>query len=343
MATYSDYDSMHVIGTAGNTEIGRGGSYSRIHGSEVAQWKDARKILTGAMQGGRPAVVLESSPNGAQGAFYELCMEALRGDGIWKLHFIAWWDAPEYRLPLEVGEVIEYNDEEAELIRKHDLKPEQIKWRRYKIKELRDKFAQEYPEDPITCFLTSGNSYFGDLSDIFTAPMDAVYNAEHEYVAGLDFGQTNDATAMPILDLTAKVQVDLLHINKLSWAEQRRRIADMYRKWHCSRVGAEANSIGSVNIEALQADGLNVVPFTTTNASKAEIMSGLYEGIHTDKLKLIDHPVQKHEMSIFVSEQTATGTWRLAAEGTGHDDTVIGLGLAWWVRGLDPSKLIDYA
>lgn len=331
LATYPEFDSTVTIATAGNVETGRGGTYNDLHGSECAFWKDAEKIIVGAMQGGNPDVILESTPNGSQGYFYERCMEALRGAGVWKIHFFSWWWDDEYKLPLEQGERLNYSPEEAQLAKEHNLTQEQIKWRRYKIKELRDKFQQEYPEDPITCFLTSGNSYFGNMAGVFTAP-EGVYNAEHEYVAGLDFGQTNDASAMPVLDITANVQVDLLHMNKLSWAEQRNRIAQMYRKWHCTRIGAEANSIGSVNIEALQADGLNILPFQTTNASKAEIMSDLYEGIHTDGLKLLDHPVQRHEMATFVSSQTTTGLWRLAAEGDGHDDTVIGLALAWWAR-----------
>jgi hypothetical protein len=155
------------------------------------------------------------------------------------------------------------------------------------------------------------------------------------YVAGLDFGQSNDYTAMPVLDITAKCQVDLLHIRKLAWKEQRNRIVEVYKKWNCKRLGAEKNSIGSVNIEALQDDGLAVVPFNTTNESKSEIMSNLYEGLHSHGWKLQEHEMQRHEMYTFVSTQTPTGLWKLAAEGEGHDDTVIGLGIAYWVKGIN--------
>jgi hypothetical protein len=332
MTTYPEFDSVCTIATAGNVETGRGDTYTDLHGSEVAFWKDAEKIIAGALQGGDPDAVLESTPNGAQGYFYELCMEALRGDSIWRLHFYPWWWDEAYRLPYEYH--MEYTDEEGALVAKHGLDEEQIAWRRMKQKELKGLFAQEYPEDPITCFLTSGNSYFGDLTGVFVAPMKATYNPEHEYVAGLDFGQSNDFTAMPVLDITAKRQVDLLHIRKLPWKEQRKRIGDMYRKWHCKRVGAEANSIGSVNIEALQDDKLIVIPFETTNESKNEIMSNLYEAIHTDGWTLQDHPVQRHEMQTYVATQTPSGLWRLAADGEGHDDTVMGLGIAKWTASM---------
>jgi len=328
LATYPEFDSESVIATAGSKEAGRGGTYTDFHGSEVAFWRDAEKIVAGAMQGGNPDVVLESTPNGAQGYFYELCMEALQGKGVWKLHFYPWWWDDAYRVPLEPGEVLAYTEDEARLVERHKLTPEQIKWRRNKQAELRGLFIQEYPEDPVSCFITSGNSYFGNLDGIFTAPEDAEWTEGHQYEAGLDFAQDADYTALVVLDFTTRQMVDRLHINQLGWAEQRNRIKQVYERWHLQRLVAEKNSIGSVNIEALQDMGLTVIPFDTTNASKAEIMSRLHEALH-DGWQLQDWEVLKHELRTFVSKQLPSGAWQLAAEGTGHDDTVIGLALAY--------------
>ena len=211
-----------------------------------------------------------------------------------------------------------------------------------KVQELGRLFIQEYPEDVITCFLTSGNSYFGDLTDVFTAPNNAEWRQGHEYIAGLDFGQT-DFTAMPIFDKTTKQQVDLLHINKTEWAEQRRRIKQMYDKWHLQSVLAEKNSIGAVNIEALREAGVYAYPFETTNESKSGIMSNMHELLHNG-WKLLDIPAQKHEFNTFVSSQLPSGAWRLAAEGDGHDDIVMGCGIALWnIRTPSASKLVDFA
>lgn len=327
LATYPEFDSEAVIATAGSKEAGRGGTYSDFHGSEVAFWKDAEKIIAGAMQGGNPDVVLESTPNGAQGYFYERCMEALRGDGVWKLHFYPWWWDDAYRIELEPGEVITYSEDEKRLVEKHKLTPEQIKWRRYKIMELRAVFIQEYPEDPITCFLTSGNSYFGDIEGIYTAPDSPDYNPAHRYAAGLDWGQENDFTAMVVLDVTARQMVDRLHVRKLEWAEIRQRAKRLYDKWHLKSVKAEKNSIGSVNIEELRRLKMTVSPFETNNESKARIMSALYEALHGG-WTLQNWEVLRHEIRTFVSVQLPSGIWRLAADGDGHDDTVIALALA---------------
>jgi hypothetical protein len=322
LATYPEFDSTAIIATAGNVETGRGDTYTMMHGSEVAFWKDAEKIVAGAMQGGSPDVILESTPNGSQGFFYDKCMEALSGNSTWRLHFYSWFWDDNYRIASD--EVITYTPEEAILVEKHGLDAAQIKWRREKVKELGRLFIQEYPEDPITCFLTSGNSYFGDLSNVFTAPLNNEYIDGHVYHAGLDFGQTKDFTAMPVFDATTKQQVDLLHVNNMEWAEIRNRIKQTADKWHIRNVLAERNSIGAVNIEALQAIGVPVTPFDTTNESKASIMSNMNEAIHNGGWKLLDIPIQKHEMNTFVANQLPSGAWRLAADGEGHDDIVIG-------------------
>lgn len=336
LTTYPEFDSSCTIGTAGSVHVGRGDTFTDIHGSEVAFWKDAEAILAGAMQGGNPDVILESTPNGAQGFFYELCMEAMSNQGVWKLHFYPWWWDDAYQLPLADNEILKYDDEEKELIKKYNLTAEQIKWRRNKQKELKGLFPQEYPEDPTSCFLTSGNSYFftgisiEDINKVFTAPKGAVYNPTHEYFAGLDWGQSTDFTDMPVLDATDKCQVDLLHINKLAWKEQRKRVKDFSDKWHLKSIGCEMNSIGSVNFEALHDLGVPVIPFTTTNETKADICSDLYEAIHTNGWKLLDDPMVKHQMKIFVSVQLPSRIWRLAADGEGHDDIVMGLAIGKW-------------
>jgi hypothetical protein len=343
LTTYPEFDSEALISKAGSKNVGRGTTITDFHGSEVAFWPDAEKLVSGAMQAGNPDVILESTPNGAQGYFYERCMEAIHKQGVWKLHFYPWWWDPAYSMPLEDGEVFQLSEEESILVQRLlldgiVLKPEQIKWRRNKKSELKHLFPQEYPEDPLTCFLTSGNSYFGDISGVFTAPFGATWQEGHKYGAGLDFGQTSDFTCMIVIDRTTHQMVDFLHINKLEWSEMRRQIKQMYNKWHLTSLLAETNSIGSVNIEALQKTiinpdgskdpGIQVQGFDMTNDSKHDIAADLYESLHTNELKLMDVPVLRHELNTFVSTQLPGGGWRLAAEGTGHDDTVIGLMLA---------------
>lgn len=330
LTTYPDTDSEVLIATAGNRTSGRGSTLTHLHGSEVAYWPDAESIVAGAIQAGEPKVVLESTGNGAQGYFYGLCMEALDESSDWRLHFYPWWVESGYALALDEGEAISFTDEEMALIEAHDLTPEQIKWRRAKQRELKHLFIQEYPEDPQTCFLRSGFGYFGDMSAALTAPMGAEYQADHRYVAGLDFGQTVDYTALSVSDATANVEVELLRVNQLSWSEMRARVVQACKRWNVSVLLAEKNSMGSTNTEELRkelrAAGLptRVREFVTSNESKSEIMSALHETLHAENgLRLLPDKIARREIEAFTAVQLPSGLWRLSGPDSEHDDTVI--------------------
>lgn len=315
--------SQLMTATAGNRNAGRGGTYSHIHGSEVAFWVDAESIMASTMQGGNPAIALESTPNGAQGWFYERCMEALDGNRDWKLHFYPWWWGEDYQLPLDPDEEIAYTDDEATLAELYRLTPEQIKWRRWKQRELRHFFPQEYPEDPKTCFLLSGASFFGNLDGVFTAPFGAEYNPDHKYFGGLDWGQSDDYTFLSIGDKTTKQQVDLLRMNKLPWATMRERVAERCAYWRVEMLYAEKNSASS-NVEDISALYPNTEAFETNNDTKTRAVNGLYGAVHEDGWKLLPDPDQKREMQAFQAKQTTLGAWTFSAPSGEHDDTVIG-------------------
>lgn len=343
LTTYAGLNSEGSIATVGGTageRKGRGGSMTRIHGSEVAFWPDAEAVMGAAMQAGDPDIILESTPNGMSGWFYDRCMEALDGAGVWMLHFFPWWWDDDYRVALQPGEALNYTDDERALLDAHGLDAEQIKWRRSKIAELPHTFAQEYPEDPLSCFLASGQSYFGDVAHAFTATA-AEPVAGRRYVAGLDFGQTTDYTVMSVLDTETRCEVDKLRVNRLSWSEMRRRIARMARRWNHCVVWAEENSIGGPNIEALYEDGVKLEAFKTTAQSKPPLIQGLYVAVHEAGLQLLDDGVTKHEFRAFISKQTATGHWQYEAQEGAHDDTVIALALAW--HGLMNPRTIRFA
>lgn len=350
VTTYPGMHSEARIGTAGNVAKGRGDTYTHFHGSEVAFWPDAESIVAGAMQGGNPAVVLESTPNGAQGYYYDLCMGALDGSNEFKLHFYPWWWDDGYRLPLLPEEVITLTDEEAELVAKHGLDAEQIKWRRTKQRELKHLFQQEYPEDPVTCFLLSGEGYFGDITLVKKSSRDLTPDSSHRYRAGLDFGQTTDYTVLSVIDRNTKAQVDLLRINRLSWKEMRRRVIERCKYWGVDVLLAEENSMGSTNIEDMREEmgeaecSTALIPFHTDNSSKASIMSELHEAMHSGALAILDDPTQSKELRVFQASQTKTGLWQLSAPPNEHDDTVIALALAWEAqRRPAPNELVDWA
>jgi len=347
---YENTNSEVTITTAGSTEAGRGSTYTRVHGSEVAFWKDAESIMAGIMQGvpAHGRIELESTPNGAQGWFYDQCMMALdpNSGSEWTLHFYEWWWDDEYRIPLEDGEVITYTEDEQRLADQHNLDPDQIKWRRSKQRELGAKFPQEYPEDIHSCFLTSGNSVFGDFAKaLYTLPADAKPDPKHDYIGGVDWGQSKNYTALSIIDATDNREVVVWRMNHAAYADMRREIVRLCDYWRVSHLYVEKNSASS-NVEAIQnefeelqkdrpRDGVHtaVIAFVTTNKRKAEMVNSLYQGIHEDELKLLNVPYATSELRQYQSVQTVQGVWTYDCPETpdgAHGDTVIGRMAAYW-------------
>jgi len=157
--------SSFYIGTAGARAFARGDTLQRAHGSEVAFWPGTVEEIDNLVAGISEAtshgeVVLESTANGLGGWFHRAWVGAEKGENEWTPLFYPWYTDPSYRIALEDGEALDYTDDEARLVRVNGLAPEQIKWRRERARARGRLFAQEYPEDPISAFLTSGLLFF---------------------------------------------------------------------------------------------------------------------------------------------------------------------------------------
>ncbi len=150
------HNSRFYVGTAGAFTFGRGQTITNLHCSEFAFWprpEEALVSLTEAVpQQGR--IVIESTANGMGNHLHDLWTAAGEGANAFSRHFYTWWQDPAYRL---AGDPLaDLTDEERQLVEARGLDHDQLRWRRAKMRELRDGFAQEYPEDDVTCFLASG-------------------------------------------------------------------------------------------------------------------------------------------------------------------------------------------
>jgi hypothetical protein len=130
-----------------------------LHCSELARWPgNAADILAGIRAAMAPGgeVVLESTPQGVGGCFYEEWRKAHETRTV--RHFFPWWMEQRYRA--EPVDEKSLTDEERGLMERHGLKLSQIAYRRQIRADFRGLTAQEYAEDEESCFLASGESVF---------------------------------------------------------------------------------------------------------------------------------------------------------------------------------------
>jgi hypothetical protein len=347
LIVHTDTGSYQVMNVAGAKGAGRSFSFTDVHLSEVAFFTtDPVALLTGIQNSGEPeSILLESTPNGESGFFYELCMELLQDpdQSPWKLHFFPWFEMDEYELPLEPGEVIEPDEEEAELIEKHGLNLRKIKWRRFKIAEAlggKADFLQEYPEDPITCFKTSGESFFGNVDYAYVSPPDIETEPipGDVYVAGLDFGQDPDPTALRIRNRRTGCSVAGLRVRQEDWSVMRKQALDLCKFWGVKLMWAESNSAGS-NIEDMRKEkysGLRIKAVAMTFPLKRDLSNSFRAAVWEKRCKIFDTPTVRAEIKSAKRKPTEYG-WtmeiprRTAKDGEehSHGDDVIAEMLSW--------------
>ena len=151
----------------------------------------------------------------------------------------------------------------------------------------------------------------------------------HAYVAGVDWGRSQDYTAIAVLDASTGVMVALERFNQVGWELQRDRLANTVKRWRPKVVWAEANSIGEPNIDALNQDGLPIRRFYTSAKSKAPLIESLALAIEREEITLLNDPVLLGELADYSLERLPNGAYRYGAPPGRHDDTVIATALAW--------------
>src|SRR3989442_978792 len=158
-------DSEYRVATAADPNAGRGMTIHNVHCSEVARWPgDGAETLSSLRSAvpGNGEIVLESTPNGAGGVFYD---EWQRADETgYVRHFFPWWYDEAYAIQ-DARNVHPLSPEERELVDREGLCDAQIAWRRVNRAQLRGLAAQEFGEDSSSCFLASGECVF-DLTAV---------------------------------------------------------------------------------------------------------------------------------------------------------------------------------
>ncbi len=121
-----------------------------------------------------------STPNGEENEFYRWYTDSKNGLGLFTPHFYPWFIHKEYVIHLGDPRIEKYIPEtnkpdfhleadEEKLMFANDLTFSHIRWRRWMKKvmemlrrkgETRTLFEQEFPEDDVSCFLSTGNMYY---------------------------------------------------------------------------------------------------------------------------------------------------------------------------------------
>jgi len=350
-------DSEYRVETAADPSAGRGLTIHNLHCSEVARWpRDAAATLASLRAAVPPdgRIVLESTPNGAAGCFYEE-WERAEESGFCK-HFFPWWYEKAYRL--EDAAIGELTREEHELIRKHRLTNEQIAYRRYLQGSFRGLMLQEYAEDAVSCFVASGECVF-DLDVVQKRLTEctrgrglahvATDNGRlHEYwparpgasyIIGVDpagGGSGGDFACAEVIDRISGMQCAELH-GHFPPREMASRVAALGHEYNNALIAVERNNHGHAVLAHLDAsehyDGARLYEqkgltgWLTTAVSRPRMIEQ-FSALLWRQPELFSSPRLLAECRTFTRHEDG---FAAAAQGT-HDDCVMAMAIAQAVR-----------
>ena len=153
--------------------------------------------------------------------------------------------------------------------------------------------------------------------------------AGRQYVAGVDVASSIDFTVVSVLDVESKEQVFMDRFNRVDYPVLINRLESVYHRYHLTSMVVESNSIGRPVIDELVTRGLNIVPFTTTSATKQAIIQSLQSAFENGLIRVLDEPVLVGELLSFESKRNASGSFSYSAPDGMHDDCVMSLAFAW--------------
>ena len=349
--TFPGVDSEFRIASAAEPNAGRGLTVHNLHCSEVARWGgDPAETLAGLRAALAPGgeLVLESTPNGAYGCFYQQWQQAEMNGSV--RHFFPWWWEPAY-----VGTpVAEPTTEEAALAAHHRLTAEQIGFRRELARRFGAMRTQEFAEDAVSCFRESGSCFFDrevlmERAKEVSAPLELRRDKAlrvwlpvvpgRQYLAGVDSaggGSEGDFCAVQVIDVRTGMQCAELQA-RLAPRDLARAAADLAREYNGAMLIVERNNHGAAVLAYLeQQSGANVYAgrdglpgWLTEAASRPRMLSGLAV-LLSQQPELFRSERLLAECRSFVTDDHG----RAAAARGSHDDLVMSMAIAQAVRGL---------
>ncbi len=354
---FPELDSEFRVVSAADESAGRGLTVQYLHCSEVSRWPgDAAATLAGLRAALAPGgeMVMESTPNGAYGCFYEewgrgVVGSDCRSDAGVMRHFFPWWMEEAYVGAPVVGEL---REDERRLVLAHGLTAEQIGFRRGLEASYRGLRSQEFAEDAESCFKATGECCFevaavesrlaelgepvetrrGGALQVWLPPI-----VGKEYVVAVDTaggGADGDFAAVQVIEMGSGMQCAELQ-QRLGTLELARVSAELAREYGGATIAVERNNHGAGVLAYLDSverysrvyEQAGVAGWLTTAGSKPGMVSRM-------GALLVESPWMFFSRRLLGECRTfvAMAGGRTGAVNGAHDDCLIAMAIAHAVR-----------
>ena len=188
-------------------------------------------------------------------------------------------------------------------------------------------------------FIQNDSGVFRRVLESATAPVQERREHNGQYLFGVDFARDQDFTVIAVWDVDRKQLCHLDRFNQIDYTVQLARLNGLSERFKPAAIVAEANSMGGPLVEFMRRSGLPVRPFTTTNATKAQVIEALALGFEQGAFQIIPDPVLIAELQAYELERLPSGLIRYGAPSGMHDDAVIAAALAYYAASAPPKRV----
>lgn len=353
----------------------RGDTIHWLHISEKAFIDDLSRVYATTEAVPIDGIITEESTPFGMNHFYDSWMNQ---DSNYTNIFFPWFLMEEYKIDNHALTKEMLTEDELKLIKyakskyKIDMTLGQIDFRRFKQRELKDIFRQEYVESDISCFLTTGNSPFNleiikPMYDNAPKPIEVIdgvriYEKKKDgeiYVVAGDpaEGLAGDASAAHVFKVSNREQVACFSSNKIKPSEFADKLADMANmysgSWPKALLGVERNNHGHAVLLKLN----EIIDYPNLFRTRKENKKTDYEevklGWGTDRITrplMLDILIEGIESgSVIINDKETLGECLTLINNEGkieategkHDDNVIAAAISVQLC-LDEAKFSVY-
>lgn len=209
-----------------------------------------------------------------------------------------------------------------------------------------DMSDESHRQEILAEFLEDEGQVFRNIAACMKAPSRPrrKKHQAHRIVMGADWGKQDDFTVLSVVCADCRQELALDRFNKIDYHFQRGRLKALADKWGVTEILAESNAMGEPVIDELQHEGVPVVGFATTAASKPPLIESLALALERVETQWQDSPTSTAELEAY--ERTVsptTGRSQYSAPSGMHDDTVIARALANWLANQTPARVTQSA
>jgi len=184
------------------------------------------------------------------------------------------------------------------------------------------EFRQQYLAE----WVEQDGQVFKNLDSVFDTPWGYAHNTMNTAM-GLDIGKMNDFTVAYVGDLSTSRFLARDRFVGLDYSVAVPRIAKMYRAFGCSVIQMDTTGGGIPVADFLRKEGCNVLDYTFTQRSKAELIMTFAREVERGLVHLPkDDKELRREMELFEATVNGTNVKYEAPKGY-HDDAVMAAAL----------------